>query len=239
MTPFPDAMPKKENIRQMFDGIAPSYDALNHVMSLGVDRRWRRKAVRRIVDGTPQRVLDVACGTGDSTLAIAKAAASGSRVVGTDISEGMMAHIRDKAGKAGLEDRIELQVADGEDLPFGEGSFDRVSCFFGIRNFEHRDRGLAEFRRVLRDGGKAVILELSVPRNRFIRGCYDLYFLHVMPRIGGLVSGNRAAYRYLPASVHRFPAPEDFCEELRAAGFSSVRCRTLSLGLCRLFVAEK
>ena len=232
-------MPKKEKVQQMFDNIAPTYDKLNHIMSLSVDKLWRRHALKEIVDGTPQRILDVACGTGDSTISIAKAAAEGTKVTGADISEGMMALVMEKARKAGVGNRIDLQVADGEALPYGEGTFDRVTCAFGIRNFEHKEKGLAEFRRVLKPGGKAVILELSVPQNRVIRWVYDLYFLHILPWVGGSISGDKAAYRYLPASVHNFPAPNDFCAMMEAAGFRSVRCRTFTLGLCRMFVGER
>ena len=225
--------------RTMFDRIAPSYDRLNHLMSMNVDRKWRRRLVRELVDGTPQRILDVACGTGDSTIAVAKAAAEGSTVVGVDISEGMMSMVMDKARKEGAADRIRLQVADAEALPFGEDSFDRVSCAFGVRNFTNKEQGLREFFRVLSPGGKLVILELSVPRNKVVRFFYDLYFSHILPWIGGRVSGDKAAYRYLPASVHAFPPPEDFMRMLSEAGFSAVRHRSLSLGLCRLFVGEK
>ena len=232
-------MPRKENVREMFDNIAPTYDKLNHVLSMNVDKLWRRHALQEIVDGTPQRILDVACGTGDSTISLAKAAAEGSEVVGADISEGMMALVKGKAEKAGVGERISLQVADGEDLPYGEGTFDRVTCAFGIRNFEHSDIGLSEFRRVLKSGGKAVILELSVPQNRMVRWAYDLYFLHVLPRIGGAVSGDRAAYKYLPASVHNFPSANDFCRMMEKAGFLNVRCRAFSFGLCRMFVGER
>ena len=232
-------MPKKEKVQQMFDNIAPTYDKLNHIMSLNVDKLWRRHALKEIVDGTPQRILDVACGTGDSTISIARAAAEGTKVTGADISEGMMGLVMEKAEKAGVGDRIDLQVADGEALPYEDGTFDRVTCAFGIRNFEHKERGLAEFRRVLRPGGKAVILELSVPQNKVIRWFYDLYFLHILPWVGGAISGDKAAYRYLPASVHHFPAPKDFCALMESAGFRSVRCRTFTLGLCRMFVGVR
>ena len=232
-------MPKKEKVREMFDDIAPSYDRLNHILSMNVDKLWRRHALKEIVDWTPQRILDVACGTGDSTISIAKAAAEGSSVTGADISEGMMALVKGKAEKAGVGDRICLQVADGEALPYRDGSFDRVTCAFGIRNFEHKEKGLAEFFRVVKPGGKAVILELSVPQNRLVRWAYDLYFLHVLPGIGGAVSGDKAAYRYLPASVHNFPSPKDFCRMMEDAGFRNVRCRTFTFGLCRMFVGER
>ena len=232
-------MPNKEKIQEMFDGIAPSYDRLNHLMSLNVDKRWRKKALKEIVDGTQQQILDVACGTGDSTVAIARKAGSGSRVTGVDISEGMMALVMEKAAHEGVHDRIKLQVADGENLPFENETFHRVSCAFGIRNFEHKEKGLEEFRRVLKPGGKAVVLELSVPQNRLVRWAYDLYFLHVLPGIGGAVSGDRAAYKYLPASVHNFPSPSEFCRMMEGAGFRNVRCRTFSFGLCRMFVGER
>ena len=232
-------MPKKEKVRQMFDDIAPTYDRLNHLMSLNVDKLWRKYALREIVDGSVQQILDVACGTGDSTISIAKAGNPGSRVTGVDISEGMMALVMQKAAREGVHDRIRLKVADGEDLPFGEGSFHRVTCAFGIRNFEHKELGLREFYRVLKPGGKAVILELSVPTGRTARRLYDVYFMHVLPWVGGLISGDKAAYRYLPASVHAFPSPEVFMEMLRDAGFTQVRHRSLSFGLCRMYIGEK
>ena len=232
-------MPKKEKVQEMFDNIAPTYDQLNHVLSMNVDKLWRRHALKEIVDGSAQRILDVACGTGDSTISIARAAGEGSMVTGADISEGMMALVKGKAEKAGVSDRIVLQVADGEALPYGDGAFDRVTCAFGIRNFEHKEKGLEEFRRVLVPGGRAVILELSVPQNRLVRWAYDLYFTHLLPAIGGAVSGDKAAYRYLPASVHNFPAPAAFCRMMEEAGFRDVRCRTFTFGLCRMFTGER
>lgn len=232
-------MQKKDQIQKMFDGIAPSYDRLNHLMSLGVDRLWRRKAVKELVDGTVQKILDVACGTGDSTIELAKRAGLGSTVIGVDISAGMMEPLMRKAAKAGVHDRIHLKVADGCDLPYADGTFHAVTCSFGIRNFEDKAKGLREFLRVLKPGGKMVILELSVPDGRRLRKLYNVYFMHIMPWIGGLVSGNKEAYRYLPASVRAFPAPEKFCDMIKDAGFRSVRFRTLTLGLCRMYIAEK
>jgi demethylmenaquinone methyltransferase/2-methoxy-6-polyprenyl-1,4-benzoquinol methylase len=232
-------MQKKDQIQKMFDGIAPSYDRLNHLMSLGVDRLWRRKAVKELVDGSVQKILDVACGTGDSTIELAKRAGLGSTVIGVDISAGMMDPLMRKAAKAGVHDRIHLKVADGCDLPYADGSFHAVTCSFGIRNFEDKAKGLREFLRVLKPGGKMVILELSVPDGRRLRRLYNVYFMHIMPWIGGLVSGNKEAYRYLPASVQAFPAPEKFCAMIKDAGFRSVRFRTLSFGLCRMYIAVK
>ena len=223
----------------MFDDIAPSYDHLNHLMSLGVDKIWRRKALKEIVDGTPQKILDVACGTGDSTIAIAKAAARGSEITGIDISTGMMEPLMRKAAHEGVQGVIKLRQADALSMPFQDGTFHRVTCAFGVRNFEDKARGLAEFHRVLKPGGKAVILELGIPTKPWMRKLYDLYFMHLLPFIGGMVSGNKAAYRYLPASVHAFPAPSVFCGMMQDAGFRAVRHRSFTFGLCRLYVGQK
>lgn len=232
-------MPKKEKIEQMFNDIAPSYDRLNHLMSLGIDNIWRKKALKEIVDGTQQQILDVACGTGDSTIAIAKAMEPGGRVTGIDISAGMMEPLMRKAAHEGVHDRIKLLQADALQMPFEADSFHRVTCAFGIRNFEDRKKGLAEFLRVLKPGGRAVILELGIPDKPFIKALYDIYFRHILPLIGGIISGNRAAYRYLPESVYAFPRPETFCAMMERAGFHNVRHRNFTFGLCRLFIGEK
>jgi demethylmenaquinone methyltransferase/2-methoxy-6-polyprenyl-1,4-benzoquinol methylase len=232
-------MPKKEKIEQMFNDIAPSYDRLNHLMSLRIDNIWRKKALKEIVDGTQQQILDVACGTGDSTIAIAKAMEPGGRVTGIDISAGMMEPLMRKAAHEGVHDRIKLLQADALQMPFEADSFHRVTCAFGIRNFEDRKKGLAEFLRVLKPGGRAVILELGIPDKPFIKALYDIYFRHILPLIGGIISGNRAAYRYLPESVYAFPRPETFCAMMERAGFHNVRHRNFTFGLCRLFIGEK
>lgn len=232
-------MPKKEKIEQMFNDIAPSYDRLNHLMSLGIDNIWRKKALKEIVDGTQQQILDVACGTGDSTIAIAKAMEPGGRVTGIDISAGMMEPLMRKAAHEGVHDRIKLLQADALQMPFEANSFHRVTCAFGIRNFEDRKKGLAEFLCVLKPGGRAVILELGIPDKPFIKALYDIYFRHILPLIGGIISGNRAAYRYLPESVYAFPRPETFCAMMERAGFHNVRYRNFTFGLCRLFIGEK
>lgn len=223
----------------MFNDIAPSYDRLNHLMSLGIDNIWRKKALKEIVDGTQQQILDVACGTGDSTIAIAKAMEPGGRVTGIDISAGMMEPLMRKAAHEGVHDRIKLLQADALQMPFEADSFHRVTCAFGIRNFEDRKKGLAEFLRVLKPGGRAVILELGIPDKPFIKALYDIYFRHILPLIGGIISGNRAAYRYLPESVYAFPRPETFCAMMERAGFHNVRHRNFTFGLCRLFIGEK
>ena len=231
-------MAKKEGVKKMFDNIAPDYDKLNHILSLNIDKNWRKKAVRELADeARPLNVLDVACGTGDFTIEIAKKVAPDSRVVGVDISDGMIAVGLEKLSKLGIN--ASMEVADCEALPYEDNTFDRISVGFGVRNFEHLELGLSEMYRVLTPGGKLVILELSVPSNAFIRWGYKLYFLKVLPFIGGLVSGNRGAYEYLPASVLRFPAPDKFMEIMKSAGFDIVEHTALTLGICRMYVGKK
>ena len=185
----------------------------------------------------PLKVLDVACGTGDFTIEIAQKVSKGSEVLGVDISDGMIAVGVEKLAKLGMD--VKLEVADCEALPYEDNTFDRISVGFGVRNFEHLELGLSEMYRVLTPGGKLVILELSVPSNAFIRWCYKLYFLKILPFIGGLVSGNRGAYEYLPASVLRFPAPDKFMSMMKDAGFDVVEHTSLTMGVCRMYVGKK
>ena len=220
----------------MFDNIAPEYDRLNHILSLDIDRIWRRRAVRKIADASsPLNILDVACGTGDFAVAIARKAAAGSHITGLDLSEGMLDIGRKKAAQAGLGDKIEMVQGDCESLPYQDHSFDRVTVAFGVRNFEHLDIGLKEMLRVLKPGGKAVILELSTPQNPILNFLYRLYFLHILPAIGGLVSGDKGAYRYLPASVIRFPGPAEFMRLMSECGYTDVRHRAFTCGICRMY----
>ncbi len=231
-------MAKKEGIRKLFDNIAPDYDKLNHILSLNIDKGWRKKAVKEIADtALPLSVLDVACGTGDFTIEIAQKAAPGSKITGIDLSEGMMEIGRKKIKAAGVE--ATMVQGDCEALPYNDFSFHRISVGFGVRNFEHIDLGLKEMHRVLTPGGKLVILELSVPSNPIIRWCYKLYFLKILPTIGGWISGDRSAYEYLPASVLRFPAPDKFMKMMRQAGFSNVSHRSLTMGICRMYIGKK
>ena len=223
----------------MFDSIAGDYDSLNHILSLDVDKIWRKKALKQIVDApAPARVLDLACGTGDFSIAIAKAL-TGGHVTGVDLSEGMLAVMREKVDKAELNGMISIEEGDGENLRFPDNTFDRVTIAFGIRNFEDRPKGLREMLRVLKPGGRLVILELSRPENKIIRWFYDLYFLHILPKIGGKVSGDKAAYAYLPASVATFPGKKEFTATMREAGFRTVTHKAFTLGICRMYTGEK
>lgn len=230
-------MAKKSYIISVFDRIAPSYDKLNHVLSLNIDKLWRKKAVKRIVSKSPQHVLDVACGTGDFSIALAKAGVA--RVEGIDISEGMMEIGRQKVQAEGLADKITMHLDDCESLSLATGSVDAVTVAFGVRNFEHLAVGLKEMQRVIRDGGEVCVLELSVPLNPVLLWFYKLYFLHILPWIGGIVSGQKDAYRYLPKSVLNFPKPDKFCQMLSEAGFREVKAYSYTFGLCRMFIGVK
>ncbi len=224
----------------MFDGIAPDYDRLNHLMSLGVDRSWRRRALREIITpGQPQRLLDIACGTGDFSLAQARRMHPDSHITGLDLSEGMLAVMREKVAKAGLDGRISCEQGDCEQMRFADGSFDCATIAFGIRNFAHREAALEEILRVLKPGGRLVILELSVPENKLLRWAYNLYFMHFVPWIGGLVSGDKAAYKYLPASVQAFPGRREWTATMERCGYANVRHRAFTFGLCRMYIGEK
>ena len=232
-------MPKKEAVEKMFDSIAPEYDALNHILSLNIDKIWRRRAVRRLVSKQSRaQILDVACGTGDFSIAVAKYAPN-STIVGVDLSDGMLEGGRQKVEAAGLSGRIDLRKGDCEALEFADGTFDGVCVGFGVRNFEHLEKGLSEMLRVLKPGAPLVVLELSVPQNRLLLALYKLYFLRILPWIGGKVSGDKAAYRYLPASVMNFPLPKEFKEILSRCGFAEIRHTPLTLGICRMYTARK
>ena len=244
-------MPKKDNIQQMFDSIAPGYDAFNHLTSLGADRRWRKTALREV---TGPRVLDEACGTGDFAIAIARHLADLHRkgakteqvpaisVTGVDISEGMLEVMRRKVAEAGPGQKtvtVSAETGDCCALDYPDASFDTVTVAFGVRNFEDREKALKEVLRVLRPGGRFVMLELGIPRNPVVRAAYKFYFTRIMPAVGAGISKDKAAYRYLPASVLDFPKPEEWMATMQKAGFAQVRHRPLSLGICNLFTGRR
>ncbi len=233
-------MPKKENIQKMFDDIAPEYDKLNHIMSFEIDKGWRKKAVRKLVDTDKSlEILDVACGTGDFSIEIAKKTKIGSHITGVDLSSGMLEIGKKKVNDLGLSEKIKLEQGDCEHLRFPEQSFDRVSAAFGVRNFENLETGLKEMRRVLKTGGKIVILELSVPDNKLLLALYKIYTLRLLPAIGGVISGNRGAYEYLPSSVIKFPKPEKFKDLMSRCGFKNIKSRSFTFGVCRMYTGER
>ena len=252
-------MPSKAKIQEMFDSIAPEYDAFNHIASMGIDRSWRKRALK-FVRG-PQ-VLDMACGTGDFSLAIARHLDSRHakstdlpsggqwKVTGADISGGMLAKMKTKVAAAGFDptvfdqsgtplNGITSEIGDCTHLSYADESFDTVTVAFGVRNFENREKALQEVLRVLKPGGRFVMLELSIPDGVLVREIFKLYFTHITPKIGGRMSHNKAAYRYLPASVLEFPHKLEWMATLKNAGFRNIIHRGLSFGICRLYVADK
>lgn len=231
--PIGEARGKKDEVEAMFDAIAPRYDLLNRLLSFGIDRLWRKRAVAMLRVDRPQRILDVATGTAD--LAIEALALHPQKVVGVDLSEEMLERGRHKVRRLGEAGRVTLQRGDAERLPFSDAQFDAVLVAFGVRNFEHLEQGLREIRRVLRPGGAVVVLEFSRPRAFPVKQLYGAYSRHVLPRVGQAVSGDEGAYRYLPASVAAFPDGADFLERLRAAGFADVRWKPLTFGIASLY----
>lgn len=231
--PAGQAPGKKPQIKAMFDAIADRYDFLNRVLSLGTDQHWRRQAVEKLAADRPERILDVATGTGD--LAILSLRLDPERVVGIDLSEEMLERGRVKLHDRGLADRIRLQQGDSEDLPFEDNLFDAATVAFGVRNFEDLQRGLSEIHRVLAPGGALVVLEFSRPRRTPIKQFYSFYLRHLLPRIGGLLSARPDAYQYLPDSVAIFPDGEDFLAEMEQAGYHSVTWEPLMFGIASLY----
>lgn len=232
--------PETSRIQSLFDSIAGDYDKLNHILSLGVDRSWRRRALKWIVDGpAPAKILDIACGTGDFSIAIARHSEAPTTVTGVDLSEGMLEVMRRKVHDSNLSGRITAEQGNSEDMRFGNNSFDRATIAFGIRNFENREKALKEILRVLKPDGRLVILELSVPSNPVLRWMYCLYFTKVLPRIGAWVSGDRAAYNYLPASVLKFPGKDEWMATMRGCGFRNVSHKAFTFGICRMYIGEK
>jgi demethylmenaquinone methyltransferase / 2-methoxy-6-polyprenyl-1,4-benzoquinol methylase len=235
-SPTPGA-PEKTAVRAMFDRIAPRYDLLNRVLSAGTDVRWRRRAVDALEVHGRGRVLDLCTGTADLLLE-ALGRSADLRGVGADLSEGMLLRGREKVARDGLSSRTSLVAADGEALPFASGCFGGALVAFGIRNIGDRATALRELHRVLRPGGRVVILEFSMPSG-LLGWVYRFYFRHVLPRVGAIVSGDPEAYAYLPASVAVFPEPPAFGEMLEGAGFTGVRWTALSAGIAHLFRADK
>jgi demethylmenaquinone methyltransferase/2-methoxy-6-polyprenyl-1,4-benzoquinol methylase len=229
--------PEKKKIRAMFNNIASRYDFLNHFLSMGIDKLWRRKIIRILRSFHPQEILDVATGTGD--LAIKTARIKPQKIIGVDIAEEMLVVAREKIKKKNLAGIIEVKLADSENLPFENDSFDAVTVAFGVRNFEDLDRGISEMNRVLRPGGKVVILEFSMPQKFPVRQLYLFYFRFILPLVGKIVSKNNMAYKYLPDSVSAFPQGTDFMRIMQNAGFVNVMQEKLSFGIASVYIGEK
>ena len=228
---------KKEQVATMFNNISKHYDLLNHVLSLGIDVIWRKKAIKMLQKDQPKLILDIATGTGD--FAIEALALHPDKVIGVDISEGMLEEGKKKIKKKKLDHLIELQLGDSEKLLFPENNFDAVIVSFGVRNFENLEKGLSDMYRVLKPGGKAVIVEFSQPEKFPLKQGYNFYFRYILPQIGKLVSKDNAAYTYLPESVQAFPYGNEFLGILERVGFKNTKCRSLTFGISSIYVGEK
>lgn len=239
MKPYNEEQTKKEQVEEMFDNIAPTYDRLNHIMSLNIDRVWRRRVMRIVRRAKAQKIMDVATGTADLAIAMAKRI-DNTQILGIDLSEEMLAVARRKVEKLGLNDRITLEKGDAENLSMvSNESIDAATVAFGVRNFENIERGISEIYRTIKPGGKLIVLEFSMPKNSIVRWIYRQYAHRLLPRIGGMISKDKEAYTYLPDSVEEFPAPERFAQMLKAAGFKSVKLRSQSFGIAYIYDATK
>ena len=228
---------KKEQVAQMFDNISHKYDFLNHFLSLGIDRIWRRKAISILKKGNPGSILDIATGTAD--FAIEAIALSPKKIVGIDISEGMLEKGKKKINKLELDNIISLSYGDSENLPFDNESFDAITVGFGVRNFEDLNMGLSEIKRVLKKDGQLAILEFSKPKKFPVKQSFYLYSKFLLPFFGRLFSRDKSAYTYLPASVEAFPEGEQFKSILAQNGFSQINLKSLSGGIATIYSAIK
>ena len=238
MKPYNTTKTKKEEVRDMFDNIAPTYDKLNHILSFSIDKMWRRRVVRLVRRLKPLRVMDLATGTGDLAIKLAKRIPE-ARIMGVDLSEKMLAVAAEKVRRQGLDDHIALYQGDAEQLDVADGLLDVVTVAFGVRNFGNLEVGLREIWRSLRSGGHIVILEFSTPSNPIVRKLYEFYSNHIMKPVGGMLSKDQKAYDYLPDSIVEFPAPDKFIELLQSVGFEECRRRSQSCGIAQIYIARK
>jgi len=239
ITPYQDNnTTKKEQVADMFNNISKTYDFLNHFMSLGIDIIWRKKAINELKKDQPKLILDVATGTGDfafEALSILKP----EKIIGVDISQGMLNIAQQKIEKRNMSDQFEVKLGDSEKLPFDADIFDAVTVAYGVRNFEDLEKGLTDIQRVLKPGGKAVVLEFSKPKVFPVKQLYKFYFNYITPGIGKLFSKDSRAYSYLPESVAAFPDGEKFIAIMDKAGFKNTKCRPLAFGICSIYTGVK
>jgi len=228
---------KKEQVTAMFNNIANRYDFLNHFLSLGIDKIWRKKTINCLKDISVLRILDVATGTAD--LAIESMRLKPEQVIGIDISDQMLAVGKQKIKKKKLEHIISIQKGDSENIPFPENFFDAITVAFGVRNFENLEKGLSEMFRVLKPNGRAVILEFSKPFNFPVKQIYTFYFKAILPFVGRIISNDKSAYTYLPDSVMQFPEKEDFINKLKSVGYNDCSYKSLSFGIATIYIGNK
>jgi demethylmenaquinone methyltransferase/2-methoxy-6-polyprenyl-1,4-benzoquinol methylase len=229
---------KKEQVADMFNNISKTYDFLNHFMSLGIDIIWRKKAINELKKDQPKLILDVATGTGDFAFE-ALSILNPDKIVGVDISQGMLDIAKQKIAKRNLGHKFEVKLGDSEKLPFEAGEFDAVTVAYGVRNFENLEMGMADINRVLKPGGKAVVLEFSKPKVFPVKQLYKFYFNYITPGIGKLFSKDSRAYSYLPESVAAFPDGADFIAVMDKVGFKHTKCRPLAFGICSIYTGIK
>lgn len=236
--PYTPEGSKKEQVSRMFNRIARRYDLLNRLLSAGIDKRWRKRVIRLLAKARPKKVLDVATGTADQAIALAKQLDS-PEIIGVDIAEAMLEIGRQKVIARNLQHRIQLLSADAENLPFQSNTFDAITVSFGVRNFENLQGGLKEMHRVLKQGAELVILEFSKPRIFPLKQLFHFYFKNILPLIGRWTSKDPKAYHYLYQSVQAFPDGDQFLKELELAGFRQTRQIPLSFGICSIYHAKK
>lgn len=239
IVPLKDSeLSKKEQVADMFDNIAYRYDFLNRFLSVGIDVLWRKKAIRQLKKLDPKKILDVATGTADVAIMTARILQP-VKITGIDISDGMLNVGRKKVEKLGLKNLIELLNGDSETIKFDDNSFDAVTVAFGVRNFQHLEKGLSEIKRVLKPGGKLVVLEFSKPKAMVIKQLYHVYMTVVAPNMGRLFSKNCNAYKYLDESIKKFPEGKNFTSILDNLGYTHTYCKPLSFGICSIYCGEK
>ena len=239
VTPYRDSKAtKKEQVAEMFNNISGTYDFLNHFLSLGIDVIWRKMAIRELEKEKPRYILDVATGTGDFAFEAIRILKP-EKIVGVDISQGMLSIAKEKIIKKNLQNTFEVSLGDSEKLLFDNNSFDAVTVAYGVRNFEDLEKGLSDMLRVLKPTGKVVILEFSKPRVFPVKQCYNFYFKYITPAIGKLFSKDASAYTYLPESVAAFPDGKDFTELLSKVGFQNTKWRPLAFGICSIYTGSK
>jgi demethylmenaquinone methyltransferase/2-methoxy-6-polyprenyl-1,4-benzoquinol methylase len=229
---------KKQQVAGMFDDIAFRYDFLNRFLSAGIDIRWRKKALKQLENKKPQLILDVATGTADVAI-MASRLLKPNKITGIDISDGMLEIGRKKIQKLDLQNTIELLNGDCETINFSDDSFDAVTVAFGVRNFENLEKGLSEIKRVLKPGGKLVVLEFSKPKSTVVKVVYNLYMKVITPNVGKIFSKNRNAYQYLDESINKFPEGKNFTVILDKLGYRNTYTKPLSLGICSIYCGEK
>ena len=229
---------KKKQVEEMFDNISSNYDFLNHFLSFGIDNIWRNKTIKIVSQNQPKLILDVATGTGDLAFAAQKKI-NPNKIIGLDLSNGMLEVGRAKINKRNLNDKLEFIQGDSENLPFDNDYFDSVMVSFGVRNFENLNKGLSEIFRVLKKDGQIVVLEFSKPKSFPVKQAYHIYSKYILPVFGSLISKDKSAYHYLPESVAAFPEENDFLDELVKVGFLDTRLKKLSGGIASIYSGKK